>query len=66
MLTILRMMSVPMPCRHCGKLALKVTLNEGSQPATCPRCSGVTDVRVSLEGGALRVRTGKGSGAPKK
>ena len=59
-------MSVPMPCRHCGKLTLKVMLNEGSQPATCPRCSGTTDVKVSLEGGALRVRTAKGAAAPKK
>jgi phage FluMu protein Com len=55
-------MSVPIPCRHCGKLSIRLTLNEGSQTATCPRCSSATDVKVGLEGGALRVRTSKGPG----
>jgi phage FluMu protein Com len=57
-------MGVPIPCRHCGKLSIRLTLNEGSQSATCPRCSGVTEVKVGLEGGALRVRTARGA-APK-
>jgi phage FluMu protein Com len=59
-------MSVPIPCRHCGKLSIQLTLNEGSQNATCPRCSKVTEVRVGLEGGALRVRTARGSGGAQK
>ena len=51
---------VSLPCRHCDKLALRVNLQEGASSPVCPRCGNVTDVKVTVEDGQLRVRTGKG------
>lgn len=52
--------TVSVPCRHCGRLALRLTLEEGASSPLCPRCGNVTDVKISVEDGHLRVRTGKG------
>lgn len=52
---------VSVPCRHCGRLALRVTLTEGSSSPVCARCGNVTDVKINVEDGLLRVRTAKGS-----
>jgi hypothetical protein len=53
-------MSVPIPCRHCGKFS-RLALEAGERNAVCARCGGVTEVRVTAEGNALRVRTARGA-----
>ena len=53
--------SVPIPCRHCGKSFIRQTLEAGQRSAVCGRCGGVTEVRVTSEGEALRVRTSRGA-----
>jgi hypothetical protein len=54
-------MTVPIPCRHCEKTMIRFTVNEGAQSLTCPRCGCATDVKVSSENGAFRIRTSKGA-----
>jgi phage FluMu protein Com len=54
-------MSVPIPCRHCGKILIKFVVDEGAHSLPCPRCNGLTDVKVYSEGGALRIKTAKGA-----
>ena len=54
-------MSVPIPCRHCEKSLIRFTVSEGSHSIPCPRCNGLTEVKVYSEGGALRIKTAKGA-----
>lgn len=58
-------MSVPIPCRHCGRSFIRLTLEGGQRTAVCGRCGGVTEVRVTAEGDTLRVRTARGAGRAK-
>jgi phage FluMu protein Com len=53
-------MIVPIPCRHCAKTLIRLTLEASPLSATCSRCGGITEVRTSKEGDALRVRTSRG------
>ncbi len=54
-------MSVPIPCRHCEKTMIRITVNEGSQSLNCPRCGCATEVKVYSESGYLRIKTSKGA-----
>jgi hypothetical protein len=54
-------MLVPIPCRHCGKSFIRLAIEGGQRNAVCARCGGVTEVRVTSEGEALRVRTSRGA-----
>ena len=54
-------MFVPIPCRHCGKSFIRFALETGERTVVCARCGGVTEVRVTTEGEALRVRTARGA-----
>ena len=51
--------AVPIPCRHCTQSLIPFTLSEGAHALSCPRCGGVTDVKVAREGTDLRVRTAR-------
>jgi len=53
--------SVPIPCRHCEKVLIKFVVTEGSHSLPCPRCNGLTEVKVYTEGGSLRIKTSKGA-----
>ena len=52
---------VPIPCRHCDKAMIRFSLAEGSHTLACPRCNCITDIRVYLDSGTLRVKTAKGA-----
>jgi phage FluMu protein Com len=54
-------MSVPIPCRHCEKSIIRFTVSEGTHSVSCPRCNGLTEVKVYSEGGAFRIKTAKGA-----
>ena len=54
-------MSVPIPCRHCEKSLIRFTVSEGTHSVSCPRCNGLTEVKVYSEGGTIRIKTAKGA-----
>ena len=41
--------TVPIPCRSCGKAGVPFKLAAGTHHLTCPRCGGVTITTVSLD-----------------
>ena len=53
--------SVPIPCRHCDKSLIRFTVAEGAHSLPCPRCNGLTDVKVYAEGAVYRIKTAKGA-----
>ncbi len=56
---------VPIPCRHCERATIRFAISEGSHALSCPQCGSVTEVKVSPEGGRIRVRTSRGPARPK-
>ena len=41
--------TVPIPCRPCGKAFVSFTIEAGTRPLKCPRCGEATIVTVSLD-----------------
>lgn len=48
---------VGIPCRHCGRVWMRVCLKPGESRLACPSCRNGTHVSVRARGSDLEVRT---------
>lgn len=59
-------MTVPIPCRGCGKSLIRFTVAAGDHSVLCEPCGTHTEVNVRKEsdGWAIRTKPGKPPNAP--
>lgn len=48
--------SLPIPCRHCGKI-IYWKMAPGASTLTCKKCDRITEIASYLETGVWRIRT---------
>lgn len=49
--------SAPIPCRHCGKSLILLTVSEGTHTLACRRCGARTEAKVERRPDGLAIKT---------
>lgn len=51
------------PCRHCDRALIGLSLQVGSHSLTCSKCGAATEAKVYTDPSGIRVKTAKGARA---